>query len=140
MNRLDKVSALFVGIIALLFAFPPGAWAQGEVPRFEPSDCPIDVPADPPIDCGYLVVPEDYDQPGGATIRLPVIIIHSRGEDPAPDPLLFTIGGPAYRRLSVRCGDLPDRLSWMFATSSFSNSAAICMPSRAWIVTSSSCR
>jgi len=73
---------------------------QREAPRFEPSDCPIDVPDDPPIDCGYLIVPEDYDDSEGTTIRLPVIIIHSRSENPAPDPLLYTAGGPGYSSLS----------------------------------------
>ncbi len=80
------------------------AHAQGEVSRFEPADCPIDVPDDPPIDCGYLIVPEDYDDPEGATIRLPVIIIHSRSANPTPDPLLYTAGGPGYSSLSLVWG------------------------------------
>jgi pimeloyl-ACP methyl ester carboxylesterase len=85
--------------VVLLAALPVTGHAQGDVPRFEPSDCPTDVPDDPPIDCGYLVVPEDYDDPAGATVRLPVITIHNRSGDPAPDPLLFTDGGPGYSSL-----------------------------------------
>jgi pimeloyl-ACP methyl ester carboxylesterase len=96
---MKSILVLSAGIITLLFAFLPVAYAQREAPRFEPSDCPIDVPDDPPIDCGYLIVPEDYDDPEGATIRLPIIIIHSRSANPAPDPLLYTAGGPGYSSL-----------------------------------------
>ena len=107
---MKSILVLSVCIIALLFAFAPVVYAQREAPRFEPSDCPIDVPDDPPIDCGYLIVPEDYDDLEGATIRLPVIIIHSRSENPTPDPLLYTAGGPGYSSLS---------LVWGFARSPF---------------------
>jgi len=80
---------------------PTVSGAQEVVPRFEPADCPIEVPDSPPIDCGYLIVPEDYDDPESGTIRLPVIIIHSRNDNPAPDPLLFTEGGPGYSSLGA---------------------------------------
>lgn len=100
LKSLVRAASLLVGITALLIAFAPVVYAEGEVPRFEPADCPIDVPNDPPINCGYLIVPEDYDDPEGATIRLPVIIIHSRSANPAPDPLLYTSGGPGYSSLS----------------------------------------
>jgi len=86
--------ALSVSMMALLFASLPCCYAQETVPRFEPSGCPIDVPSEPPIDCGYLVVPEDRDDPQGPTIRMPIIIIHSRRDDAAPDPIVFTMGGP----------------------------------------------
>ena len=110
LNSLVRVTSILVGITALLIALAPVVYAQGETPRFEPSDCPIDVPNDPPIDCGYLIVPEDYDDPAGAAIRLPVIIIHSRSENPAPDPLLYTAGGPGHSSLSS---------VWGFARSPF---------------------
>jgi pimeloyl-ACP methyl ester carboxylesterase len=93
-----------------MFFWVPSVHAQEEVPRFEQSDCPMDTPDDPPIDCGYLIVPEDYDDPEGATIQLPVIIIHSRSTDPAPDPLLYTSGGPGFSSLST---------VWGFARSAF---------------------
>jgi hypothetical protein len=93
---------LLLTIAASLLVLPPVnlARAQEEVPRFEMADCPIEVPDDPPIDCGYLVVPEDYDHAQSGSIRLPVIVIHSRSQNPAPDPLLYTSGGPGWSSLS----------------------------------------
>ncbi len=106
---MKRFSVLSMCIVALLVVIPLASsharthaytHADADVPRFEPADCPINVPDDSPIDCGYLVVPEDYDAPQAGTIRLPVIIIHSRSQNPAPDPLLYTSGGPGYSSLS----------------------------------------
>jgi pimeloyl-ACP methyl ester carboxylesterase len=68
--------------------------AQEIVPRFEPSDCPFNVPPGAEIECGYLVVPEDRGQPDGRAIRLAVAILKSRADNPAPDPVVFLAGGP----------------------------------------------
>jgi pimeloyl-ACP methyl ester carboxylesterase len=97
-------------LLAFLLTHTQVSHAEDSLPRFEPSACPIDVPADPDIDCGYLVVPEDYSHPEGVIIRLPVIIIRSRSKDPAPDPVLFTEGGPGYSSLDS---------VWGFAKSAF---------------------
>jgi pimeloyl-ACP methyl ester carboxylesterase len=110
---MKRLAVLPLCIVALLTVMPLAsahAHAQADVPRFEAADCPINVPDDPPIDCGYLVVPEDYDDAQGGTIRLPVIIIHSRNENPAPDPLLYTSGGPGWSSLGS---------AWYFADSAF---------------------
>lgn len=82
-----------VSAIPLLLVLSTTISAQ-EIPRFEPSSCPIDVPTDPLVECGSLIVPENYDRPADDTIRLPVIIIYSPNPTPAPDPILFTAGGP----------------------------------------------
>ncbi len=88
-------------LVALSLALPVNhAHAQAEVPRFEVADCPVETPDDPAIDCGYLVVPADYSDPASDTLRLPVIIIHSRSPDPVADPYLYTSGGPGYSSLA----------------------------------------
>ncbi|MEJ2737020.1 MAG: alpha/beta fold hydrolase, partial [Anaerolineae bacterium] len=46
------------------------------------------------------VVPADYGDPASDILRLPVIVIHSRSPDPAPDPYLYTSGGPGYSSLA----------------------------------------
>jgi pimeloyl-ACP methyl ester carboxylesterase len=99
---MKRPSALAIALmVALSVALPVNhARAQAEVPRFEAADCPVEVPDDPPIDCGYLVVPADYGDPTSDTLRLPVIVIHSRNPDPAPDPYLYTSGGPGYSSLA----------------------------------------
>lgn len=97
--RIKSLHILIVFIAGFLFIPLPSSYAQEVIPRFEPADCPVDVPDNPPIDCGYLLVPENYDAPSGEIIRLPVIIIHSRSSNPAPDPILYTEGGPGYSSL-----------------------------------------
>jgi pimeloyl-ACP methyl ester carboxylesterase len=77
--------------------------AQDTLPFFEQSDCLIDVPSESDIECGTLITLEDYDDPGGRTVRLPVIINHSRNANRSKEALLFTEGGPGYSSLgSVR--------------------------------------
>jgi pimeloyl-ACP methyl ester carboxylesterase len=46
------------------------------------------------VDCGYLVVPEDRTQEDSPSVRLAVVIYHSYGADPAPDPVIHLAGGP----------------------------------------------
>jgi pimeloyl-ACP methyl ester carboxylesterase len=62
--------------------------------RFEASECSyghIRVA----MDCGYLIAPEDHENPeNGRTVRLPVAILHSKSENPHPDPLVYLSGGP----------------------------------------------
>ena len=64
------------------------------VPLFEPAECLVPVPAAYGMECGYLVVPEDRRQPDGPAVRLPVVMIPSKSQDPAPDPVIHLVGGP----------------------------------------------
>jgi pimeloyl-ACP methyl ester carboxylesterase len=47
--------------------------------------------------CGYLVVPEDRNDPYGANIRLAVATFRTPSATPAPDPIIFLQGGPGGR-------------------------------------------
>lgn len=68
---------------------------MAQVPRFEVStEPPFPLPKDQAYTFGYLVVPEDRSAPGGSTVRLPVFILKSRNPAPAPDPVVYTAGGP----------------------------------------------
>jgi pimeloyl-ACP methyl ester carboxylesterase len=62
--------------------------------RYASIECPFTVPLGLNVQCGYLTVPEDHDQPDGATIRLAVAILKSSSSSPEPDPLIFLQGGP----------------------------------------------
>ena len=95
------------GLIALLSVTPVAA--QEGAPFVTPAECPIEVPANADIECGYLSAPENYDQPEGRWIRMPYIILHSPTAEPDATPLLFTEGGPG--------GDSLQSI-WMFAESS----------------------
>ena len=59
----------------------------------ESTDC-VDAPLGYETQCGYVTLPEDYAQPQGATIEIYYARIQSRGESPAPDPLVYLVGGP----------------------------------------------
>ncbi|MEM6770150.1 MAG: alpha/beta hydrolase [Bacteroidota bacterium] len=54
-----------------------------------------------PYTFGYLEVPENRERPTGKTIKLPVYIFKSRSANPAPDPVLYTVGGPGSSSLSA---------------------------------------
>jgi len=44
--------------------------------------------------CGRVTVPENHDADNGATIPLAFVILKSRSEAPAPDPVIYLHGGP----------------------------------------------
>jgi len=100
LNR--RIAWLFIAI-TLLFTFSNPALAQeNEVPRFEPITCDefsiaenaVGAVYGEDVECGYLIVPEFHDQPDGETIKLGMVIIKSTNDNPAPDPLVMTQGGP----------------------------------------------
>ena len=84
-----------VATAVVLLPSNPGA-AQEQI---LPSECPIAVPEMIGVDCGELIVPEDYEDPDGRQIRLPYIILRSPSPTPEPDPVVFTAGGPGYSSL-----------------------------------------
>ena len=45
---------------------------------------------------GYLEVLENRNKPDGNRIKLPVYIFKSRSDNPKPDPVIYTVGGPGY--------------------------------------------
>ena len=64
------------------------------VPRFEPGACPFTIREGERVDCGTLVVWENRAHARGPLVRIPVRIFRTRATTPAPDPILFMVGGP----------------------------------------------
>ncbi|MEM9776566.1 MAG: alpha/beta fold hydrolase [Chloroflexota bacterium] len=60
---------------------------------FEPADCAFELRTVEEVNCGYLIVPEDRQQPD-QTIRVHVAVVTSRSSNPAKDPLVYLNGGP----------------------------------------------
>lgn len=92
---------LSIAWAAVSLSKPPRVLAQADssqiekqLPVFHPAQCPVPIPKDLTVQCGYLEVLEDRSQPGGNTIQLAIAIIKSTGKHPQPDPLLFLQGGP----------------------------------------------
>jgi pimeloyl-ACP methyl ester carboxylesterase len=107
--------ATFGAAVLLLAPVPKAAprnfakTAALTVPRFEEAPCAIEVPAaeKEKVRCGYLVVPENRSRKGSRAIRLPIIIQKSNSPNPAPDPVLRTLGGPggsSLRMVTARRG------------------------------------
>ncbi|MBN2345200.1 MAG: hypothetical protein JXO51_02340, partial [Candidatus Aminicenantes bacterium] len=47
------------------------------------------------LETGYLIVPERRPAaPTHRTIRLPFVVLKSRGSSPRPDPVIYMAGGP----------------------------------------------
>jgi pimeloyl-ACP methyl ester carboxylesterase len=86
------------GLIGLLLLFGSIAVAQGYVPKIEPCPCMIKVDSALISKCGYLIVPENRQQPAGRTIRLPFVYLKKSVTDSAIT--LFTTGGPGYSTIA----------------------------------------
>ncbi len=76
------------------------------VPRFEPAECAFSLPSISNVECGYLIVPEDRDNPDSPSIRLHVAIARSSAQNPEPDPLIYLSGGPGSFALQWLYGNL----------------------------------
>ena len=63
-------------------------------PVFEEAACAFNEPDGHPASCGYLVVPEDRQDPEGTQVRLHVAIFSAETDNPAPDPIVYLEGGP----------------------------------------------
>lgn len=95
-------AAILVVVSCVLFLISPTPYsrvvAQTDVPRIERADCMFTLPEGivdgVDVACGYLVVPERYENPDGPTLRLAVAVISSESINPRPDPIVFNQGGP----------------------------------------------
>jgi pimeloyl-ACP methyl ester carboxylesterase len=87
-----------------LLIIPLAALGQTAVPRIEPGDCAVPVPAGERVECFYLVVQENRTKKNGKTVRLPVIVLKSDNPSPKPDPVLRTLGGPGGSSLRMVTG------------------------------------
>jgi pimeloyl-ACP methyl ester carboxylesterase len=86
---------LAASIIALLMITAGSAAAQddGYTPTFEPAACMFEPPPGQEPNCGYVIVPEDRDNPDGAQVRLAVAVFPSSSGENA-DPIIYLEGGP----------------------------------------------
>ncbi len=82
-----------------------------DIARFESAECMFDpfpgLIEGTNMECGYLTVPEEWDNPSGPTIRLAVVILKAQSENPAPDPLVMMQGGPGGSTIDLYTQVLP---------------------------------
>ena len=72
----------------------PEPQGRAYTPVFEPTECWFQLAETQPVDCGYLVVPEDRNNPSSPDIKLAVAILRHPGGNPEPDPIIRLHGGP----------------------------------------------
>jgi pimeloyl-ACP methyl ester carboxylesterase len=77
--------------------------------RVEEDGCRFEEPEGYEVRCGWLVVPEDRDQPGSDTIRLHYGIFHREGAEVADDPIVYLDGGPGGKALEGATFDFDGR-------------------------------
>ncbi|WP_020570536.1 alpha/beta fold hydrolase [Neolewinella persica] len=90
-------------LILVLFSCQNQPASSVFTPRFTASnEPPVKVDGKKtPYTFGYLEVLENRQRPNGPTIQLPVYIFKSRKANPAPDPVLYTVGGPGYTSMGA---------------------------------------
>ena len=76
--------------LLLLFLTAAVCGAQG---THEAADC-IDEPYGFVSRCGYITLPQDYDDPGGSKVEIFYTLVQSNNAQPRPDPLVYLVGGP----------------------------------------------
>lgn len=83
--------------LALGLAIAPAA-AQDALPAVEWVACwmalPDDIVDGQNLDCGYLLAPEDRDDPASPVIELAFAILYAPAADVKPDPVVYLAGGP----------------------------------------------
>ncbi len=73
---------------------------------FQTTDCWIKPDSKARTDCGWLTVPEDWEQPGAQQLRLPVVIYRALNPDPSLQPVIYLSGGPGYPALGHNGEDI----------------------------------
>lgn len=77
-------------LLTLLLLSPFVASAQGIVESAECQDKPYGFH----VRCGYVKLPQDYENPAGGKIAIYFSLIQSASGEIQPDPLVYLVGGP----------------------------------------------
>ena len=86
--------AVVVALATAALALTTIGTAAGAQPRLQDRDCGVLLPSGLEATCYWLIVPEDRARPKVATVKLAVMVVHSRSASPEPDPVVFLSGGP----------------------------------------------
>ena len=73
---------------------PTTAGAPAYTPIFESASCEFNMPDGYIATCGYLVVPQDRENPSGTQVRIHVARFAAETANPAADPVVYLEGGP----------------------------------------------
>lgn len=103
-------AGLWIGCWLIVSLLPVTAQRQ-----FEAATCPFQPPLRQRVECGYVLVPENYEQPGTRQVRLALAILrHPRGAAYA-DPIIYLEGGPGGSALEYLQYTFAGRYAPLFA-------------------------
>lgn len=74
--------------------------------EFQTTDCWVKPDSKARTDCGWLTVPEDWENPNAQKLKLPVVIYRPLNPDPSLHPVIYLSGGPGYPALGYKGGDI----------------------------------
>jgi len=89
------------------------------MPFYKQVPCVFQQPAGAVVTCGYLSVWENHQHPGGSVIQLYVAVFKSQNPHPAPDPIVYLVGGPGGHMLGVASYLFPTLIKPFLATRDF---------------------
>jgi pimeloyl-ACP methyl ester carboxylesterase len=99
-RSLLRHAAVLISMGCAFTALTP-AQATTTSPRFERSDCVVEIPKGETVECGFLTVRENRNSRSTHTIKLPIIILKSLNPQHKPDPIIRTLGGPGASSLRM---------------------------------------
>ncbi len=74
--------------------------------EFQMTECWAKVDRKAPTDCGWLIVPEDWEKPHEQKLKLPVVVFRARNPDPSLNPIIYLSGGPGLPALGPNGNDI----------------------------------
>jgi pimeloyl-ACP methyl ester carboxylesterase len=89
LKNVGVAAVLAACVVLLALGMPVRAQDAGDL---EYDECPFDAPSN--IDCAFLYVPENRDDPDSPFIELMIAILRADTDDPASDPVIYLEGGP----------------------------------------------
>ncbi len=76
----------------------------GFTPTFEPEPCPFSLPPSliegEDVECGYVTVPADHQNPGAGTLRLALVVHRDHSDNHQTDPVILLSGGPGEKTVA----------------------------------------
>jgi alkaline phosphatase D len=101
-NNPDAVRDLFV---TSTYTIENGVLTPGPreevVPRYEPTTCKHELLPDSTTECGYLIVPENRNDPDSREIKVYIGNFRNPNGDTGTEPLIYLIGGPGSATAAV---------------------------------------
>lgn len=99
---LHQTAAVYFCLAVFPAIAEPQEQVSEQVPRFEFTGCEgSGRPAEENVDCGWLLVKENRDDPGSRELWLAVDIFRSHSPAPKPDPVVYLPGGPGAAALAL---------------------------------------